>query len=70
MPGGKPAGVRCVNLDSADRCVIHGEPDYPAFCAGLKASAEMCGAGKEEAFRYLAELEVLTAPDSGQGGRK
>lgn len=62
MPRGKPAGLRCVNLDAADRCAIHGAPGYPDFCAGLKASREMCGSSREEAFRYLAELEALTAP--------
>lgn len=62
MPDGKPAGRRCVNLDELDRCAIHGLPQYPAFCAGLKPSSQMCGATREEAFVYLSELEALTAP--------
>ncbi len=70
MPDGKPAGLRCVNLDAQDRCVIHGAPGYPGFCAGLKASKEMCGSSRGEAFRYLAELEALTAPDQGEDARR
>lgn len=64
MPHGKPAGVRCVQLDEADRCRIFGRPERPAFCAGLKPSAEMCGETREQAMRWLARLERETAPAS------
>ncbi len=60
MPSGKPAGVRCVQLDEANRCRIFGSPDRPAVCGGLKPSAEMCGDGPTHAMRYLANLEALT----------
>ncbi|MCC2676793.1 MAG: YkgJ family cysteine cluster protein [Ramlibacter sp.] len=62
MPDGKPAGVRCVQLDDANRCSIFGQPERPAFCGGLQASAEMCGDSSEQAVRWLAALEVATAP--------
>jgi Fe-S-cluster containining protein len=62
MPHGKPAGVRCVNLDEANRCGIFGRPDRPAFCAGLQPSAEMCGDSRQHALHWLASLERLTAP--------
>ena len=62
MPEGKPAGVPCVNLDSAYRCRIFGHPDRPAVCASLRPSPEMCGSCREEALAYLEELERLTAP--------
>jgi hypothetical protein len=61
MPAGKPAGVRCVQLDDADRCRIFGQPQRPAVCVGLRPSAEMCGGGRDEAMAYLARLERLTA---------
>lgn len=61
MPFGKPAGVRCIQLDDADGCRIFGHPDRPAVCASLQPSAEMCGASREHAMFFLGELERLTA---------
>jgi len=64
MPGGKPAGVVCVNLDAETmECRVWGGPDYPVVCRNLKAMREMCGSSREEALAYLAELERVTAPD-------
>jgi hypothetical protein len=63
MPGGKPAGVRCANLDDLSRCKIHGRSDYPAVCASFAPSAEMCGSSYADAADYLGRLERATAPD-------
>ena len=60
MPQGKPAGVRCVQLDEANRCRIFGQPERPAVCASLRPSAEMCGASAGEAMAYLQRLEQAT----------
>ncbi|MEP6823447.1 MAG: YkgJ family cysteine cluster protein [Ramlibacter sp.] len=60
MPQGKPAGVRCVQLAEDNRCLIFGRPERPAVCAGLRPSAEMCGADTAQAMRFLAQLEALT----------
>ena len=68
MPGGKPAGVRCVQLGNDERCLIFGKPGRPAVCAGLMSSAEMCRASRESAMVYLARLEVLTQPARGAHG--
>jgi uncharacterized protein len=62
MPDGKPAGLPCVQLAPDLSCRLFGRPERPAFCASLAPSAEMCGADRGEAMRYLAELERLTAP--------
>jgi Fe-S-cluster containining protein len=62
MPNGKPAGVRCVQLDEHNGCEIFGQPERPTVCGGLQPSQEMCGAGREQAMRWLAELEQATAP--------
>lgn len=62
MPQGKPAGVRCVQLDAANRCRIFGRPERPAFCGGLQPSAEMCGTSDAQAIRWLTELERATSP--------
>ena len=61
MPQGKPAGVRCIQLDAADRCRIFGQPERPAVCVGLRPSAEMCGGSRAEALSYLGRLERMTA---------
>jgi hypothetical protein len=60
MPNGKPAGVRCVQLDDNDGCRIFGQPGRPAVCGGLRPSAEMCGETREQAMFFLDELERLT----------
>jgi hypothetical protein len=60
MPGGKPAGIRCVQLDEADRCRLFGKPERPAVCVGLRPSPEMCGNSRGDAFSYLVRLERIT----------
>jgi len=62
MPEGKPAGVRCVQLDEENRCRIFDRPERPAFCAGLRASVEMCGGASEQAIRWLTAPELATTP--------
>ena len=63
MPQGKPAGVRCVQLDQANHCRLFGQPDRPAVCTGLAASPPMCGADAALAMAFLTRLEYLTLPD-------
>jgi hypothetical protein len=62
MPDGKPAGVRCIQLDSNNQCIIFGHPERPSCCAGLRPSAEMCGGDREHAMAWLQRLEADTAP--------
>lgn len=70
MPHGKPAGVRCVQLDEANRCGIFGDPARPAVCGGLQPSVEMCGASADamatqtHAMHFLQALERATATHS------
>ena len=64
MPGGKPAGVRCVNLDPRTlRCRIWGTPEYPEVCRRFRPDPAVCGSSREEAMRLLTDLERLTAPE-------
>jgi hypothetical protein len=63
MPNGKPAGVKCIQLGPNNRCLIFGQPERPAFCAGLQPSEEMCGTSRDTAIRWLDDLERATAPD-------
>lgn len=65
MPGGKPAGVRCVQLLADERCAVFGQPGRPACCSGLQQAAEMCGNSRAEALQWLARLETATAPGTG-----
>jgi hypothetical protein len=67
MPGGKPAGVRCVQLTDDNRCRLFGSADRPAVCAQLKAEPGMCGASAEEAFHLLAAMEEATRPGPERG---
>ncbi|MDZ4073139.1 MAG: YkgJ family cysteine cluster protein [Hylemonella sp.] len=62
MPQGKPAGVRCVQLDAVNRCLIFGQPERPKVCASLAPSPAMCGDSAEQALHYLQRLEKETAP--------
>ncbi len=67
MPVGKPAGVRCVQLDDQQRCRLFGRPERPAVCASLRPEPAMCGADRAQALLRLARLEALTRPLNSQG---
>jgi Fe-S-cluster containining protein len=62
MPNGKPAGVRCVQLTSDNRCAIFGRADRPAVCTRLRPSPPMCGASRDEAMAALTAMERATRP--------
>ena len=61
MPNGKPAGVRCVQLDEQNGCRIFGQPERPRVCGSLPPSIEMCGLSAPQAMFFLSELERMTA---------
>ncbi len=60
MPHGKPAGVRCVQLNDNFLCAIFGRPERPAVCSGFRAEAEVCADDRESAIRLLGWLEQAT----------
>ncbi|HZE99011.1 MAG TPA: YkgJ family cysteine cluster protein [Planctomycetota bacterium] len=62
MPGGKPAGVRCVQLTPDLRCALFGRPERPTICVRLRPLSEMCGGSRDEALAGLEALERATAP--------
>nr|WP_297524639.1 YkgJ family cysteine cluster protein [uncultured Roseateles sp.] len=71
MPDGKPAGVRCIQLDEALRCKIFGHPERPSVCGSLAPSEDMCGESREQAMRWLGWMEEQTMPappPDGSGG--
>lgn len=62
MPDGKPAGVRCVNLDAENKCRLWGTAEYPAVCRGFRPMPDVCGENREQAMALIAELESRTRP--------
>ena len=60
MPQGKPAGVRCVQLNADNSCALFDDPRRPQFCRTLQPTIEMCGETREYALTYLADLERQT----------
>ncbi|HVH35160.1 MAG TPA: YkgJ family cysteine cluster protein [Tahibacter sp.] len=62
MPQGKPAGVRCVQLDDDYRCRIFGSPERPEVCGRLRPEPDMCGPDRAHALRWITELEAATQP--------
>ncbi len=61
MPGGKPAGTRCVNLTADNLCTLFGRRSRPSFCLAWPPTPELCGHGLEEAMNNIATLETQTA---------
>lgn len=62
MPDGKPAGMRCAQLDERNRCRIFGLPTRPDVCASLRPEPAMCGPDRNHAMAWLARLEAGTRP--------
>ena len=62
MPNGKPAGMRCIQLDSYNRCLLFGKPERPAVCRSLKPEPAMCGDDNDEAMRTLSAWAEVTPP--------
>ena len=62
MPEGKPAGVRCVNLTSDNRCRLFGKPERPAVCVAFQPQEDICGCSSQEALQIITTLERATAP--------
>jgi uncharacterized protein len=56
MSGGKPAGVRCINLLEDYKCDIYTYNDKPKVCTDFKPDPEFCGANREEALKILLSL--------------
>ncbi|MEJ2181861.1 MAG: YkgJ family cysteine cluster protein [Gammaproteobacteria bacterium] len=61
MSNGKPAGIRCSQLDDGNRCLLFGNPNRPAVCMSFKASEDVCGGNFEEALINITRLERLTS---------
>lgn len=57
MPKGKPAGVRCIQLDENNACKVFGLPERPKVCLGFKPEYQICGDTFAEAITIISSLE-------------
>lgn len=60
MPGGKPAGVRCIHLTEELICSIYESTERPKVCDGFQPDKLVCGDNQEEAIKIFSELEGLS----------
>ncbi|WP_163649406.1 YkgJ family cysteine cluster protein [Modicisalibacter sp. 'Wilcox'] len=60
MPDGKPAGVRCVQLDEHNLCRLFGDPRRPAVCRDFAFDVDVCGNDRRDALERITLLETLT----------
>lgn len=60
MPEGKPAGIRCVQLDDANLCRLFGEPRRPAVCERFAYDPQLCGTHRDQALERITALELTT----------
>jgi len=61
MPKGKPAGVRCIQLDDKNLCQLFGKANRPIVCGQFSATEDVCGSDTEEALWLIASLERATS---------
>jgi Fe-S-cluster containining protein len=64
MPNGKAAGVPCVHLDAGMSGILFGDERRPALCDAFTAEPAVCGDNRGEALARLAQLELLSRPDT------
>ncbi|MCG7598676.1 YkgJ family cysteine cluster protein [Halomonas sp. McH1-25] len=60
MPQGKPAGVRCIQLDENNLCRLFNDPTRPAVCQRFDYDPDLCGSDREEAVKNIMVLEAAT----------
>ncbi|CAH7004687.1 conserved hypothetical protein [Vibrio chagasii] len=60
MSNGKPAGVRCIQLNEQNLCKLFGQDSRPKVCHQFKACPVVCGKTAQEALDNLTELEAIT----------
>lgn len=60
MPNGKPAGTRCVQLDSQNLCKLFGKSNRPKVCEQFNATFDVCGKNNADAMWLITQLEAQT----------
>ena len=62
MPKGKPAGIRCIQLDDDNLCRLFGDSRRPKVCHDFSYDRELCGHTRGEALHNIALLEAGSTP--------
>ncbi len=62
MENGKPAGMRCIQLNDNNLCRLFGKPERPKVCHDFKACPSICGTTNRQAMLNIQELEQLSQP--------
>jgi hypothetical protein len=70
MPGGKPAGTPCVQLTFDRRCALFDDASRPAVCVSFAPDPLMCGASRDQALHWLAQLERMSMPQAPSACRE
>jgi Fe-S-cluster containining protein len=60
MPGGKPAGVRCLHLAEDFACKLFGDSRRPVVCGNFHPEPDVCGVDRQHALSLIARLESDT----------
>lgn len=60
MPEGKPAGIRCIQLDERNLCRLFGQPERPDVCLQFGFDDMVCGDHNTAAMDNLIQLETIT----------
>ena len=60
MPHGKPAGVRCAQLNEENLCRLFDDPQRPAVCRVFDFDVELCGSHRDQALQRISALELST----------
>ena len=60
MPNGKPAGIRCVQLNEKNLCQLFGSSERPLVCSTFQAEHIICGDNSEQAMQIITEWELIT----------
>ena len=60
MENGKPAGVRCVQLNELNLCKLFGKAERPKVCSDFKACPVLCATTNQQALINIRELEAIT----------
>lgn len=61
MPQGKPAGIRCVQLNEQNLCRLFGLPGRPQVCLEFTPIRSICGETDSFAMQQLSLLESMTS---------
>lgn len=57
---GQTGGVRCVQLDANNLCMLFGSPLRPMVCGQFDYDPTVCGEHRDEALATLSWLEEST----------